>query len=96
MHKNVKDLRLSVSVLKEGKRYIAYSPALDLSTSGKSPKDVKRKFEEITKVFFDELIVSGNMEEVLRNLGWRRIHKEWNPPRVVENTSQKIRVPVAV
>ena len=50
--------KLNVSVIKEGDRFIAYSPALDLSTSGKS-------LEEATLIFFEELDSNGTTSEVL-------------------------------
>ena len=41
------EFKLSVSIIKEGNKYIAYTPALDLSTSSKNYRGVKRRFEEI-------------------------------------------------
>jgi len=35
---------LTVSVIKEGRQYIAYSPALDLSTCGKNEKEARKNF----------------------------------------------------
>ncbi len=65
-------LKLPISVIKEGKKYIAYTPVLDLSTSANTFEGAKKRFEELVCVFFEELIKRGTFEEVLRNLGWKK------------------------
>lgn len=87
------EFKLPVSVLKEGKKYIAYTPALDLSTSGKNYEEVKKRFGEIVNIFFEELIKKETLEDVLRNLGWNRVQAKWNPPVVVSQNFHNVRVP---
>lgn len=83
--KNVKlEFNLPVSVIKEGKNYVAYTPALDLSTSGKDYEEVKKRFHEIVNIFFEEIVKKGTMEEVLKELEWKKIKTKWNPPIVIE------------
>ncbi|MEK7537372.1 MAG: hypothetical protein AAB619_00155 [Patescibacteria group bacterium] len=50
----VRNVILPVSILREGKRFIAYTPALDLSTSGKTFEQAKQRFEEAAELFFEE------------------------------------------
>jgi hypothetical protein len=92
MRKPVLEFKLPVSILKEGKKFIAYTPALDLSTSGKSYKEVKRRFNEIVNIFFEELVKKGTLEEVLRNFGWQRIQTKWNPPIVIAQESHPVQI----
>lgn len=87
------EFKLPVSILREGKKYVAYTPALDLSTSGVIYEEVKKRFSEIVNIFFEELIKKGTLEEVLRDLGWKRIQAKWNPPVVISQESQTVRVP---
>ena len=87
------ELKLPISILREDKKYVAYTPALDLSTSGKNYEEVKKRFNEIVNIFFEELIKKGTLDEVLRGLGWKRIQAKWNPPIVVSQESQAVRVP---
>ena len=87
------ELKLPVSILWEDKKYVAYTPALDLSTSGKNYEEVKKRFNEIVNIFFEELIKKGTLDEVLRGLGWKRVQAKWNPPIVVSQESQAVRVP---
>ena len=74
------NLRLPISIFKEREHFIAYTPALDLSTSGKNYEQVKKRFNEIVAIFFEELIKKGTIDEVLENLGWQKIKKQWIPP----------------
>ena len=87
------EVKLPISILREGKKYVAYTPALDLSTSGRSYEQVKRRFGEIVNIFFGELIKKGTLEEVLQDLGWKRVQAKWNPPIVISQESQTVRVP---
>ena len=91
--KNVKlDFNLPVSIIKEGKSYIAYTPVLDLSTSGKNYEEVKKRFSEIVNIFFEEIIKKGTIENVLKDLGWKKVQAKWNPPVLVSQESQNIKV----
>ena len=53
MNKVALKFQIPVSILKEDKKYVAYTPALDLSTSGKSYQEVKKRFSEIVNIFFE-------------------------------------------
>ena len=55
---------LPVSFLKEGDQYIAYTPALDLSTCGQSYEQAKKRFVEAVDIFLAELV-----ENNIANLG---------------------------
>ena len=86
--------QLPVSIFKEGKHFVAYTPALDLSTSGKSYDEAKTRFREIVGIFFEELVKKGTLDEVLTGLGWQKIKKQWEPPVVVSQELEKISLPV--
>ena len=62
---------LPVTILKEGNSFVAYTPALDLSTSGVSFEDAQKNFIEAVNIFFEELIEMGTLDEVLTELGWQ-------------------------
>lgn len=90
--KGLLKVNLPVSILREGKRFIAYTPALDLSTSGANYKEVKTRFHEAVEIFFQEILKKGTFGEVLRNLGWEKIRTGWIPPVMIAHESQTIRV----
>ena len=88
--------KLPVNIIKQGKSFVAYSPALDISTVGKSIKDAQIKFSELSSLFFEELIKKGTLSEVLTELSWKKVQKSWNPPKIVSNLSIGIILPTAI
>ena len=88
-------VKLQVSIIKQGKRYVAYSPALDISTTGKNLRETQKRFAELIDIFIEELIKKNTVEEVLQDLGWVKEKKHWEPPQIVKQESFDIRVPVA-
>jgi hypothetical protein len=85
-------VNLPVAFIKEGKRVIAYTPALDLSTSGKDEAEAKIRFGDIFGIFFKDLIEQGTLGVVLSGLGWQQINSAWNPP-VISQKSVNVAIP---
>jgi predicted RNase H-like HicB family nuclease len=83
---------LPVSIMKEGKLFVAHTSALDISTSGKTEKEVKKRFQEIVSIFLEEIMEKGTLEEVLRDFGWKKIQKQWNPPTLISQQSEEISI----
>jgi len=98
MTKNNFQFQLQVSFIKEGDKFIAYSPALDLSTSGDTLEQVRKRFEEISTIFFEECVRMGTLEDVLQDLGWQKktpassFDLGWAPPVIIGQESQRINV----
>jgi hypothetical protein len=91
--KKVMFVKIPVSVIKEGKKFIAYSPALDVSTSGRTYNEAKRRFAEIVYIFFEEIDKKGTTKIVLEELGWKKVKSEWQPPVVISQESELFKVP---
>lgn len=87
---------LPVTILKEGKFFVVYTPALDLSTSAESFNEVKKRFEEVVHIFFNELIEKKTLDKVLTDLGWQKMQKSWSPPKIVANESASFSIPIDV
>jgi len=84
----MKLVNLPITVFKEGKSYVAYSPALNLSTSAKTYQKAQVRFAETVKIFFEELADMGTTDKVLSGLGWQKVNSTWRPPIVVSNYIQ--------
>ena len=69
-------LNLSITFLKEGDQFVAYAPALDLSTCGETLEEARRRFGEAAMLFVQELHRKGTLNEVLAGLGWRQTGKD--------------------
>ena len=77
-------------VIKEARSYTAYSPALDLSSCGKSYKEAQQMFHKAATLFVTELDKMGTLEEVLQECGWKKVGKELLAPEIVGNESDEI------
>lgn len=89
-------IAIPVIFIKEAEQFVAYTPALELCTTGLSIEDAKRNFEEIVAIFFDELIEAGTMRDVLEDLGWEFDDDDdnWVPPAIVSHSTESISVRV--
>ena len=94
MNRTQFQVQLPVIILKEGKRFVAYSPVVDLSTSGTTKQQAQRRFGEMLSLFFEGLIQRNTLDEVLTGLGWRKVRRLWEPPVIVSHNTQKIAVAV--
>lgn len=87
-------VQLPMTMLRERQRYVAYTPALDLSTSGKTFAEAKRRFAEAVDIFFEEIIERGTLEVVLTDLGWHKEQHQWRAPIIVGQETKAIHLPV--
>lgn len=85
---------LPVTILREKKRFVAYTPALDLSTSGQTYQEAKDRFGEMIRLFFEELVKNNTLEDVLEDLGWVKAQKTWQSPAVVSQETETLSVAV--
>lgn len=90
MKKSSVQISLPITIFKEGKSYVAYSPALDLSTSAPTYEKAQSRFLEATKFFLEELVEMGTLDKVLSDLGWQKVKTNWQPPVVVSNYTQSM------
>jgi len=91
-----RQFKLPTSIIKQGAKYIAYSPSLDISTVGNTEKKATERFYELADIFFEELINSGNLENVLSELGWKIEKSVWNPPKIISKKTIGIKIPLGV
>ena len=64
------EVQLGVLVFQEGDSYLAYCPALQLSTYGDSVNDVKVAFEDLIKSYAQDCLKAGTLEKDLIGRGW--------------------------
>lgn len=94
MLNNKLSFNLPVLITKQNKRFVAYTPALDISTSGKTEKEVSARFVELVNIFLEEIIQSGTIDDVLSELGWKKAQKKWTPPKIVSSKSIGLDIPI--
>jgi len=92
----LQNLQLKVDFMVQGKSIVAYSSALDISTVGKNREEAKKRFVELVNIFFEELIEAGTLNDVLKELGWKKNRQSWSPPKIVSTIPLSILVPSMV
>lgn len=85
--------KLPVIITKQNRRFVAYTPALDISTSGKTQKEVKNKFIELVNLFLEEILEAKTIDDVLSELGWKKVQKTWIPPKIIASPYINIKIP---
>lgn len=80
-------IKLTVNFIKDHKQVIAYSPALDISTVGRSEEHAKKRFQELVHIFLKDIFERNVADQVLTELGWKKVilqrnKSEWVPPKV--------------
>jgi hypothetical protein len=90
------ETKIPVLFFEEGKKVIAYSPALDLSSCGKDEKQARKRFAEAAAIFIDEVNKMGTLSEVLEECGWQRVPEkhQWSPPVYRGSTEEAVRIPI--
>jgi len=96
MRKTKLDVSLTVTFLREGDQFVAYSPALDLSTSGDTLEQAKKRFDEAVNIFLEETTSKKTILDILAELGWGKSSNNWFPPVVVGQSSEIVKIPLAV
>lgn len=87
------NFNLPVSILKEDKQFVAYTPALDLSTSGNTLEEAQKNFNEAVNIFFAELMETGTLDEVLNELGWEKERNTLFPPTLISTQNTSFSIP---
>lgn len=90
--------KLSVVFFKENGKFVAYCPALDLSSCGNTFEQAKDRIAEAVDIFLQETIKMGTLEDILQDCGWKKIlrpKKHWVPPVYVGQIQQEVKIPVS-
>ena len=92
------EAKIPVLFFQEGKKVIAYSPALDVSTCGDTEKQARERFAEAAMIFIAEIHKMGTMEEILEECGWHKVPKQrtWAPPIYKSCIQESVKIPVGV
>ena len=87
-------LGCDVNIWKEGNLYVARALPLNVMSCGSSPKEARRNLDEAITLFLRTAADQGNLEEVLKEVGYRRTGDVWQPPEVVASEHAELAVPV--
>jgi len=90
------DARIPVLFFEEDDKIVVYSPALDLSTFGKTEEQAKKRFAEAAMIFMDEIVEMGTVDEVLEECGWKKVARQraWVPPVYRKCEEELVQIPI--
>jgi len=90
------EVALPLLLWKEDKQFVAFTPALDLSTCGESEQDAVLLFSEAVELFFETAIERHTLHDLLESLGWSVVLNSWHPPSqaLAGSKSYSVRIPV--
>lgn len=89
-------IQIQYEIFKENGHFIAYSKPLDLVTQGKTYEEAVSRFAQLVPVFIDDLQKRGTLDEVLTELGWKKLVKTWSAPQKVGEAVSEVKVPCPV
>lgn len=89
----INSVRLNVQFIKHKDGVIAYAPALDLSTVGKTLMKAQKMIHEAVNLFLEDLIDRGTLDKVLSNLGWIYRRSSWLPPQPIKEKAISLKIP---
>lgn len=72
-------------VLDDSGQYVAYCPALELSSYGDTEDEARQAFEEALRFFAADTARRGTLDQLLLAFGWRLVKKPlavYEPPRL--------------
>ena len=73
---------ITVMLYQQGDYIMAYCPALDLSSYGKTEKEAIKSFDEALDIFLEYCRENGTLEQNLVACGWKLRHGYLQPQEV--------------
>jgi len=77
------DFSFTAHIFKEGATYVAYVPALDLSSCGATDEDARQNIRDAVRGFLKASAEMGTLNEIPEEGGYQREGENWNPPEFV-------------
>src|SRR5258706_4375377 len=80
---HMEDFSFDVHIFKEGDTYVAYVPALDLSSCGATDEEARRNIRDAVRGFLAASADMGTLYEILEEAGYQQEGDDWRAPEFV-------------
>lgn len=77
------DFVFDVHIFKEGDTYVAYVPALDVSSCGDTDDEARHNIRDAVRGFLASSANLGTLDEILQEAGYEREGEKWRAPEFV-------------
>ena len=89
------DIQFTADIFKEGARYVAHSPELDLSSCAGTETRARENLIEAVRLFLEEADKMGTIEQILQESGYTRRDGAWQAPRLISRQRASVALPLA-
>jgi predicted RNase H-like HicB family nuclease len=80
---HMQDFSFDTHIFKEGDTYVAYVPALDVSSCGATDEEARRNIRDAVRGFLTASEQMGTLDEILREAGYQNEAGRWRAPEFV-------------
>lgn len=77
----MQEFSFDARIFKEGDAFVAYVPALDVSSCGATDEEARRNIRDAVRGFLAVSAEMGTLEEILREAGFEREDGHWREPQ---------------
>jgi predicted RNase H-like HicB family nuclease len=79
----MKNFSFDTHIFKEGDTYVAYVPALDVSSCGATGEEARRNIRDAVRGFLAASADLGTLDEILEEAGYKPEGEGWRAPEFV-------------
>ena len=79
----MRDFSFDTHTFKEGDTYVAYVPALDISSCGATDDEARRNIRDAVRGFLAASAEMGTLDEILQEAGYEPEGDGWRVPELV-------------
>jgi predicted RNase H-like HicB family nuclease len=79
----MRDFSFDTHIFKEGDTYVAYVPALDVSSCGATDEEARRNIQDAVRGFLGASADLGTLDEILEEAGYQHDGDDWRAPEFV-------------
>ena len=89
----MRDFSFDTHIFKEGDTYVAYVPALDVSSCGATSEEARRNIRDAVRGFLAASADMGTLDEILKEAGYQQEGDDWRPPEFVSMVQSRLQCP---
>lgn len=80
---HMQEFSFDAHIFKEGDTFVAYVPALDLSSCGATDEEARKNIRDAVRGFLAASADMGTLDEILQEAGYERQDDGWHAPEFV-------------
>lgn len=77
------DFSFTAHIFREGPTFVAYVPALDISSCGSTDEEARNNIRDAVRGFLAASADLGTLDQILQEAGYEREGGEWRAPEFV-------------